>query len=100
MGLYIPDLRLPADGDFELWIAVRKDGSFIYNVRGDWRGGKQKVFIVPPHGRLIDADKFKETLDYYISEAGWGNEINKALIWVKDEFIDSEQTVISASDEG
>ena len=53
MGLYIPDLRLPADGDFELWIAVRKDGSFTYNVRGGWQDGKQKAVPVPPHGRLI-----------------------------------------------
>ena len=43
--------------------------------------------------RKIDADHLKETLDYYIREAGWGEEINKALGWVKDEFIDSEPTV-------
>lgn len=60
MGLYIPDLRLPADGDFELWIAVRKDGSFTYNVRGGWQDGKQKAVPVPPHGRLIDADALCE----------------------------------------
>ena len=52
---------------------------------------------VPDHGRLIDANKLKDTLDYYIREAGWGDEINKALGWVKDEFIDSEPTVIPAS---
>jgi hypothetical protein len=52
------------------------------------------------HGRLIDADKLKETIDYYISEAGWSDEINKALSWVKDEFIDSEETIIPASEEG
>lgn len=57
MGLYIPDLRLPADGDFELWIAVRKDGSFTYNVRGGWQDGKQKAVPVPPHGDLIDASE-------------------------------------------
>lgn len=57
MGLYIPDLRLPADGDFELWITVRKDGSFAYNIRGGWKDGKQKAVPVPePHGRLINAD--------------------------------------------
>ncbi len=61
MGLYIPDLRLPADGDFELWIAVRKDGSFTYNVRGGWQDGKQKAIPVPPHGRLIDADALLAT---------------------------------------
>jgi hypothetical protein len=56
MGLYIPNVRLPDDGDFELWIAVRKDGSFTYNVRGGWRDGKQKAVPVPPHGRTIDKD--------------------------------------------
>lgn len=57
MGLYIPDLRLPADDDFELWIAVKKDGSFTYNVSGGWHDGKQKAIPVPElHGRLIDAD--------------------------------------------
>ena len=61
MGLYIPDLRLPADGDFELWIAVRKDGSFTYNVRGGWQDGTQKAIPVPePHGRLGDLDRLEQ----------------------------------------
>ena len=42
---------------------------------------------------LIDSDSLKETLDYYIREANWGDEVNKVLGWVKDEFIDSETTV-------
>ena len=49
---------------------------------------------LPPHGRLIDADALKETLDYYIREAGWSSEINEALTWVRDEFIDHEPTII------
>ncbi len=51
------------------------------------------------HGRLIDANALKETLDYYIREAGWSEEINKALCWVKDEFIDSEPTIVEAEGE-
>ena len=51
---------------------------------------------IPVHGRLIDADALKETLDYYICEANWGDEVNKGLRWVKDEFINSENTVIEA----
>lgn len=51
------------------------------------------------HGRLIDTKQLKETLDYYIREAGWSDEINKALSWVKDEFIDAEPTVIPSSEE-
>ena len=51
------------------------------------------------HGRLIDADALKDTLDYYIREAGWSDEINEALTWVRDEFIDHEPTVIEAEGE-
>lgn len=46
------------------------------------------------HGRLIEADSLKETLDYYIREAGWDEKTNQILGWVKDEFIDSERTVV------
>ena len=42
-GLYIPDVNLPRDENFELWISIKKDGSFTYNVSGKWRNGKQKV---------------------------------------------------------
>lgn len=60
MGLYIPDLRLPDDGDFELWIAMRKDGSFTYNIRGGWQDGKQKAVLVSPPRILIEKhDVFK-----------------------------------------
>ena len=58
-GIYIPVVSLPGEGDFELWIAVRKDGSFTYNVRGGWQDGKQKAVPVPPHGRLGDLDKLE-----------------------------------------
>ena len=91
MGLYIPDLRLPADGDFELWIAVGKDGSFTYNVRGDWRDGKQKVFMVPPHGRLIDADAVTLEDGPY--------EYDDWCKWVLEQYQDAP-TVIPASKEG
>ena len=103
MGLYIPDLRLPADGDFELWIAVRKDGSFIYNVRGDWRGGKQKVFIVPPHGRLIDEQEINLRFDNgikTISELPLPNdfvELYKQLATEVKEEIGKCHTIIPAS---
>lgn len=50
------------------------------------------------HGRMIDADSFKETLDYYIREAGWSKEHNESLGWCK-EFIDAELTVIEADKE-
>lgn len=51
------------------------------------------------HGRLIEADSLKETLDYYIREAGWDEKTNQVLGWVKDEFIDSEPTIVKAEGE-
>jgi hypothetical protein len=48
------------------------------------------------HGRLIEADSLKETLDYYIREAGWDEKTNQVLGWVKDEFIYSERTIVEA----
>ena len=51
------------------------------------------------HGRLIEADSLKETLDYYIREAGWDEKTNRVLGWVKDEFIDAETTIVEAEGE-
>lgn len=51
------------------------------------------------HGRLIDADSLKEQLEYYIREAGWDVKTNRTLGWVKDDFIDSEMTIVEAEGE-
>ena len=57
------------------------------------------VALPDHHGDLIDRDEFKETLDYYIREAGWSDEHNEALTWVKDDFIDAEMIIVEAEDE-
>ena len=69
---------------------------------GEWVGIDERCPLVElpkKHGRLIEADSLKETLDYYIREAGWGERANQVLGWVKDEFIDSERTVVEAEGE-
>lgn len=63
-GIYIPDVGLPQDGDFELWITIKKDGSFSYNTRGGWNNSERIVVPVPDHGRLIDADE----LPWYLKD--------------------------------
>ncbi len=105
MGVYI-DMEMPKDGF--ITITVTSDGRVLGNSKKEngkfeYLGNEDiaKAVSVPePYGRLIDAEQLKETLDYYIREAGWSDEINKALNWVKDEFIDSEKTIIPASEEG
>lgn len=54
---------------------------------------------LPEHHRLIEADRLKEELDYYIREAGWSDDHNEALTWCK-EFIDHAETIIPATKEG
>ena len=66
---------------------------------GEWAGVDKRCplgELPEKHGRLIDADGLKETLDYYIREAGWGEKTNRVLGWVKDEFIDAETTIVEA----
>ena len=98
MGLYIPDLRLPSDDDFELWIAVKKDGSFTYNVREGWHDGKQKAIPVPePHGRLIDADAFVKKYEEMADKED-GNQLD-ALILLRWFLEQNAPTIIPASAE-
>ena len=103
MGLYIPDLRLPADGDFELWIAVRKDGSFTYNVRGGWQDGKQKAVPVQSHGRLINADAMitsvKRQTDFLKNMGGDLATVAEILEKGILQEIENAPTVIPASEE-
>ena len=68
----------------------------LANTKGIRKEWCPLVELPAEHGRLIDADALKDTLDYYIREAGWSDEINEALTWVRDEFIDHEPTVIEA----
>lgn len=104
MGLYIPNLRLPADGDFELWIAVRKDGSFTYNVRGGWQDGKQKAVHIQSHGRLIDADTMIASIK---RQTGFLKNMGDDLATIAEilekgilQEIENAPTIIQASEEG
>lgn len=82
-GIYIPNVDLPGDGDFELWIAVKKDGSFTYNINGNWREENQKAIPVPPHGRLGDLDNLALLVLNWIStqEKAYPHEDSNALAW-------------------
>ena len=99
MGLYIPNVKLPADGDFELWIAVRKDGSFTYNIRGSWQDGKQKAIPVQePHGKLIDANTL-DVVGYCGIPQGCEDTFDSGVMWLAER-IDELPTIILASEEG
>lgn len=72
---------------------VAEEAKWLDATRPDWC---PMVELPEKHGRLIEADSLKETLDYYILEAGWDEKTNQVLGWVKDEFIDSERTIVEA----
>lgn len=45
-----------------------------------------------PSDDWISRNRLKNEIQYYIDEAGWGEEINKALGWCL-EFIDNQEAV-------
>ncbi len=95
MSVLVKDLEMPGKGYID--VRIFRDGTAVIATGEKPYYRELKAVEVPtPHGRLIDANALKETLDYYIREAGWSEKINMALGWVKDDFIDAEPTVIEA----
>lgn len=72
---------------------VAEDAKWLDATRPDWC---PLVELPEKHGRLIETNSLKEQLEYYIREAGWDAKTNRVLGWVKDEFIDSEPTIVEA----
>ena len=54
MGIYIPDIKLPKDEPGAFQVIVMYVGA-DKKLRAECEG-THEVTIVPPHGRLIDAD--------------------------------------------
>lgn len=108
MSVVIKEMKYPEScAECALWMyddqgAMCPFKEHKYISDGDWqppsdtKKGEWCPLVELPvkHGRLIEADSLKETLDYYIREAGWDVKTNRVLGWVKDEFIDSERTVV------
>ena len=106
-GIYIPNMDLPGDGDFELWIAVKKDGSFTYNINGNWREENQKAIPVPKHGRLIDADALHKLFEdqwHYLQVLDWNENptaeaIQSGINWCINTMHDDAPTIIPAEED-
>lgn len=98
MGIYIKNINIPTEQEY-IDIRIHADGTATMPIGKHPYYRQLEITRVPtPHGKLIDANAHKETLDYYIREAGWSEEINMALGWVKDDFIDAEPVVIEAEE--
>ena len=53
MGIYIPNMEMPKEGDF---IVIRHEGQAYYVSANPQNAYEREAIPVPPHGRLIDAD--------------------------------------------
>lgn len=98
MGIYIPDVSLPKEGDFELWISIRKDCSFAYNVKEGWQNGKQKAISVPQHGRLIDAQYIRDAIIQKWMDKAGDSHMYKCGMEDAYEVIRNAPTVIPAEE--
>lgn len=110
MSVIVKGMEMP-DNCNDCWFSIDVCDVYCYvhkkpkKVNGDAMNRRMRPDWCPlhplleKHGRLIEADSLKETLDYYIREAGWDAKTNRVLGWVKDEFIDSEPTIVEAEGE-
>lgn len=57
MGVYLPNMEMPTEGEYNMTLYVCSDGSAYMDV-ASFPVDKDKfdVIPVPPHGRCIDAD--------------------------------------------
>ena len=55
------------------------------------------IEVPEPHGRLIDADRLKESLDSYVMNTQCHYKLIEALVLVRNELLDKASTVIPAS---
>ena len=106
MSVIVKDMEMPESCDRCLTLRLSFCKTFKCYEKFPLQDGIQRLPDCPlrplpkRHGRLIEADSLKETLDYYIREAGWDEKTNRVLGWVKDEFIDGEQTVVESEGDG
>ena len=64
MGVYILGMEMPKENQRGLWAVIHSDGTVEYDT-GDygWQTLRRSAFNVPPHGKLIDADKLIARLE-------------------------------------
>ena len=60
MGVYLPKVEMPK-GDETITVQICPDGSIWQRFRGTVPG--VKAVPVPPHGRLIDAEKIYDAVE-------------------------------------
>lgn len=57
MSILIKDIEMPKDGEHPYWVVIHSDGTVEYNENKGQGWQTSEAVPVPPHGRLIDADR-------------------------------------------
>ena len=94
MNIYIPNIKLPKDepGAFQVIVMyVGADGKLRAECEGT-----HVVTAVPPHGRLIDADKLADSFD----PSDFWNPDAEDNCFAAVRIVHSASTIIPASEEG
>lgn len=65
---------------------------YLARDAGELIGELLKAQKQEPNEDWISRKRLKDEIQYYIEEAGWGEEVNMALAWCL-EFIDNQQAV-------
>ena len=90
-GIYIPGMEMPKDGE-KLYMIAFSDGKACASYKPfEWH----EVVSVPPHGRLVDADRLGMTDFEIVMCNGDYKELAKMIL----EKIENAPTVIPASEE-
>lgn len=78
--------------DSELRGGLTCDCDWWYNALQSVKDALALLKEQEPSDDWISRNRLKNEIQYYIDEAGWGEEINKALGWCL-EFIDNQKAV-------
>ena len=86
--ILIRGMEMPKD--HSLWLWIEQDGT-VYNLKPAYGGGLQGQYIVlPPHGRLIDADALFAEME----NAGW--YVNADRDEVAEALLEQANTIVPA----
>lgn len=101
MAVYSKDFAKPEDEERCKWYdePVLRPYPYCHFLRKSCLGLDRcpLVYVPEPHGRLIDADRLKESLDFYVLNTRHHYKLTEALVWVRNELLDTAPTVIPAN---
>ena len=80
--------------DSELAHELTCDCDWWYNAHQKLANALALLKAQEPNEDWISRKRLKDEIQYYIDEAGWGDEVNKVLGWCM-EFIDNQRAVKS-----